>query len=159
MNLKYYAICECCNFKALTRTKFEVHLKSEKHKRRGRSKIEYYICESCGYWCMHKYNLNIHKVVCHGTIEEKKQALFYCEYCNKAFYCNLFYQNHIGSGIHKKMVIRYQLIENNKFKDIDNMLIEPNYLLYIDELETKIKSSLYKLNTKLSNCNKNYILG
>jgi hypothetical protein len=142
MNIKYFATCECCNFKAISKTKWDIHLKSQKHLRGGKSKIENYVCDICGYWCIHIYNLNAHKIVRHGTIEQKKLAKFYCECCNKAFFCPLFYDQHVKSKNHKKMLQREQLIKNSKFKDIDNTLIEPNYLLYIDELKTKIESSM-----------------
>lgn len=148
MSLRYHAICEYCNFKALTRTKWEVHLRSKKHLRGGKSKVENYFCEKCGYWCMHKYNLNIHKVVCHGLIEEKKHAPFYCEICNRAFYCKLFYDNHNISVFHKNVLKRLSIIDNSHLKDIDTTLIDKNYMLYIDELKTKLKTSLYVFDKK-----------
>ena len=72
MNIKYFATCECCNFKALSRTKWNIHLRSQKHLRNGKSKVENYVCEICGYWCMHVFNLNAHKICRHGLTEQKK---------------------------------------------------------------------------------------
>ena len=54
----------------------------------------------------------------------------------------MFYDKHINSKNHKKSIQREQLIKNNIYKDIDDTLTDPNYLLYIDELKTKIESSL-----------------
>jgi hypothetical protein len=141
MNIKYFAICECCNFKALSKTKWEIHLKSQKHLRNGKSKIENYVCEICGYWCMHIFNLNAHRIVRHGLYEQKKQAKLYCECCNKAFYAKLFYDIHFDSKNHKKMLQREQLIKNNVFTDIDDTLIEKNYMVYLDDIKTKIETS------------------
>lgn len=151
MNLKYYAVCECCNLKVVTRNKWELHLKSQKHARNGKSKAENYVCETCGYWCLHIYNLNIHKIVRHGTIEQKKKAPFYCEHCNRSFFRNLYYDRHLNSDAHKKIIKKILLIENNQFKNIDKTLVEQNYMLYLNELETKIESSLLKLYINLSN--------
>ena len=142
MNIKYFATCECCNFKALSRTKWNIHLKSQKHLRNGKSKVENYVCEICGYWCMHIFNLNAHKVVRHGLTEQKKQAKLYCECCNKAFFATLFYDIHFNSKNHKKMLQREQLINNHKFADIDDTLIDKNYMTYIDDIKTKIETSL-----------------
>ena len=156
MNIKYFAICECCNFKALSKTKWEIHLKSQKHLRNGKSKIENYVCKICNYWCIHVFNLNAHKIVRHGTIEQKKTSPFYCEYCNKAFFSPLFYNTHINSKNHKRSIQREELIKNNIYKDIDDTLTDPNYLLYIDELKTKIDSSL--LIAKIKNEKTNLVL-
>ena len=30
MNIKYYDTCECCHFKALTKSKMEIHMRSQK---------------------------------------------------------------------------------------------------------------------------------
>ena len=54
----------------------------------------------------------------------------------------MFYNKHINSKNHKKSIQREQFIKNNIYKDIDDTLTDPNYLLYIDELKTKIESSL-----------------
>ena len=156
MNIKYYDTCECCNFKALTKSKLEIHIRSQKHIRNGKSKVESYVCDLCGYWCIHKYNFNVHKIVMHGTNEQKKASPFYCECCNKAFFRDIFHNKHINSKNHKKMLKRLELIDNNFYKDVDDTLIDPNYLLYIDELKTKIDTSL--LSTKIKNCITNLVL-
>ena len=90
MNIKYYDICECCNFKALTRSKFEIHIRSQKHIRNGKSKVESYVCDLCGYWCIHKYNFNVHKIVIHGTNEQKKNRHFIVNIVIKHFFVIYF---------------------------------------------------------------------
>ena len=90
MNIKYFAICECCNFKALSKTKWEIHLKSQKHLRNGKSKIENYVCEICGYWCMHIFNLNAHRIVRHGLYEQKNKQNFIASVVIKLFMLNYF---------------------------------------------------------------------
>lgn len=142
MNIKYFATCECCNFKALSRTKWNIHLRSQKHLRNGKSKVENYVCEICGYWCMHVFNLNAHKICRHGLTEQKKQAKLYCECCNKPFFATLFYDIHFDSKNHKNMLQREQLIKNSPFKNIDDTLIEKNYLTYLDDIKTNIETSL-----------------
>ena len=158
MNIKYYATCESCNFKAISKNKWDIHLTSQKHQRNGKSKSEFNFCNICNYWCLYKHHLDIHKIVCHGTIEQKKTATFYCECCNKAFYCKMFYDKHNNSNNHKKMSQREQLIKNNVFKDVDNILIEKNYITYINDLKTKIETSLLitRINDRVTVKKNNY---
>ena len=40
------------------------------------------------------------------------------------------------------MLQREQLIKKNVFKDIDDTLIEKNYMVYLDDIKTKIETSL-----------------
>ena len=149
MNIKYFEICECCNYKALDQSKWNIHIRSEKHKRNGKNKFEDRICEICGYWSMHLRYFNMHKIIAHGTIAEKKTAPFYCECCNMAFFCTLFYNKHIISKKH------LQNLKNNKFNDLDNLLIDKNYMDYINKLDNKIKN--IDINLKIHN-NINYKL-
>jgi hypothetical protein len=37
--IKYYAVCDCCNYKALDKSKWNKHLNCEKHKRNGKYKF------------------------------------------------------------------------------------------------------------------------
>jgi hypothetical protein len=136
--IKYYAVCECCNYKALDKSKWEKHLNCQKHKRNGKYKFEDYVCEICGYCAVHTYNFKIHKIVCHGTIEEKKSALFYCKCCNMAFFCDLFYNKHMKSKKHFVKLQRHKIINDHIFKDIDLLLSDQNYMEYVETLEKTI---------------------
>jgi hypothetical protein len=150
MNIKYYDICKCCNFKALDKSKWEKHINCKKHKRNGRSKYEDYQCKICNYWTLQLRNFMIHKIVHHGTTEEKKSAPKYCECCNKAFFCDLFYSKHIESLKHELTLKRHKLIQNNKFNDIDQLLNDHYYMQYLDDIEKQIKKSLKILKLKSS---------
>lgn len=136
--IKYYAVCECCNYKALDKSKWNKHLNCEKHKRNGKYKFEDYICKMCGYCAVHTYNFKIHQIVCHGTIQEKKTAPFYCDCCNMAFFCNLFYGKHMKSKKHDSKLQRHKIINNHLFKHIDLLLIDQYYMEYIEQLEKTI---------------------
>lgn len=142
MDIKYYLTCEGCNFKALSKNKWDIHLKTNKHKRNGKSKSEFNICQLCGYWCLYEYGLNVHKIVHHGTVEDKKKAPYYCECCNKAFFCKLYYDRHMNADRHKIIHTKYNILHNHKFTDIDKLLIEKNYISYLHDLEIKMKSSI-----------------
>ena len=131
MEIKYYQTCEYCNYKALDRSKWIKHINSQKHKRGGKTKIENNICEICGYWSVHTGNFQVHKICAHGTVEQKKQAPFYCKCCNKAYYSDLFYQNHLKSKKHNDEI---KLI----IKKIDNQLIDKYYMKYINKLEKQL---------------------
>ena len=142
MNVKYFATCDCCNFKALDKSKWEKHINSEKHKRNGKYKFENYICKICGHFSIHIRGFKMHHIICHGTVEEKKTAPKYCECCNKAFFCDLFYNKHITSPKHKLSLKHYELIQNSKFNDIDKLIIEPYYMQYISNIEKQIKQTV-----------------
>ena len=139
MNINFYAKCEHCNFNAISKNKWEIHLRSNKHQRNGKRKSDFNFCDICGHWCLYEYHLKIHKIISHGTIEQKKQAPFYCEHCNVAMFSNLFYDKHVSTNKHKLMVKRFEMIKNNSFNDIDSLLIEQNYMAYLSELENKLK--------------------
>ena len=156
INIKYYAVCKCCNFKSLDRSKWEKHINCQKHKRNGRSKYEDYQCKICNYWTIQPRNFMIHKIVHHGTAEEKKTAPKYCECCNKAFFCDLFYNKHIESLKHELTLKFYKLIQNNKFNDIDKLIIEPYYMQYINDIEKQIKQSVKTMKLKLKTNNHLY---
>ena len=142
MSIKYYATCDCCNFSALSKKHWLVHINTQKHNRNGKKRSELNVCDKCGYWCMYHYNMNIHKIVKHGTTEQKKTAPKYCECCNMAFFSDLFHKKHIISKKHK---IKQLMYEPNKITS-KNL----NYIIYLNELETKINSSLSVLNINLS---------
>jgi hypothetical protein len=141
MNVKYFATCECCHYKALDKSKWNKHINSEKHKRNGKYKFENYICNDCGHFSIHVKGFKMHHIVCHGTTEEKKSAPFYCECCNRAFFCNLFYNKHMESIKHKLSIKRHELIQNNKFNDIDQLIVNFHYMQYLEDLEKQIKKS------------------
>lgn len=144
-NIKYYAICDCCNYKALDKSKWEKHVNCQKHKRNGKYKFEDCICNICGYCAVHTFNFKIHKIVCHGTSEEKKTAPFYCECCNMAFFCNLFYTKHMESKKHIAKLYRQDIINNHVFKQIDITLIDQYYMEYVESLE----KTLHTINKKM----------
>lgn len=148
MSIKYYATCDCCNFSALSKTHWSVHINTQKHQRNGKKRSELNICDKCGYWCMYHYNMEIHKIVKHGTTEQKKTAPKYCEYCDMAFFSDLFHKKHLMSKKHKTNQSIYKNISSESEEKL-------NYMIYINELETKINSSLFALNINLSNYSKN----
>jgi hypothetical protein len=143
--IKYYATCGCCNYKALDKSKWEKHINCQKHKRNGKYKFEDYMCKICGYCALHAYNFKIHAIVCHGTTEEKKTAPFYCECCNMAFFCDLFYNKHMKSNKHNNKYIRHKIIKNNLFKNEDLLLIDLYYMEYIEQLEKTIRLTNKKI--------------
>ena len=150
MDIKYYASCECCNFKALSKNKWDIHLQTNKHKRNGKSKSEFNFCKICGYWSLYEYGLNVHKIVYHGNVEDKRKAPYYCECCNKAFFRKLYYDRHMSAERHSKIHKKYNMLNNHIFADIDETLIEKNYLAYVDDIKTKIETSLFKTKIKCS---------
>jgi hypothetical protein len=137
MSVKYYATCECCNFNALSKRHWIAHIETQKHNRNGKKRSELNVCDTCGYWCMYHYNMDIHKIIKHGTKEQRKSSPYYCKYCDMAFFSTLFEKKHFLS---KKHIHNQNAYENNPFADIDDMLVDKDYMAYINYLDDKIKN-------------------
>ena len=107
--------CNCCNYQARFLSEFNKHLKSQKHARKGIKKD--YKCESCEYYATTHWNLKMHCVIKHYTIEQKKELKYYCSLCDNVNFSNLYYINHLKSTLHKNNTIINE-IPNDKLNEI-----------------------------------------
>jgi len=92
--------CESCNFKTNAKLSFQSHLLSEKHKRNGQNRK----CEYCYYESTSPWNLKIHIILKHLSIDEKRKQKYYCDICDNMFLCSLYYEKHIDGKKHKNNV-------------------------------------------------------
>ena len=95
--------CTCCDYKAKFQSEFNKHIKSQKHLRQGKKKD--YKCESCDYTATTHWNLKMHMVLKHYTLEQKKELKYYCNMCDNITFSKLYYDNHINSTSHKNNII------------------------------------------------------
>jgi hypothetical protein len=89
-NYKYN--CPICSYNTNVKVNWNVHLMTEKHKRNGNKKQ--ISCDKCNYISLNHWNLKLHKLSQHSTVEERKNNKFYCEICDKVFFCQLYFDNH-----------------------------------------------------------------
>ena len=103
--------CDYCNFDAHSPTEWIKHVETNKHLRKGAKISDNLKCEDCGFVSINSYNFNIHKILVHGTPEERKaKSKFYCDDCDIGFFCELYYNKHMISKKHSNMVKYNQLI-------------------------------------------------
>ena len=110
--IKNKYICEMCNFKCNIISRWEIHIKTEKHKtgiRKKRSDYKQpYKCEKCEYMTKNKLLLMQHKLNEHSTIEEReKNFKYYCKVCDYGTISKDFYEKHIATEKHKKKEFRH----------------------------------------------------
>jgi len=103
--------CDYCNFDAHSPTEWIKHVETNKHLRKGAKISDNLKCEHCGFVSINSYNFNIHKILVHGTPEERKaKSKFYCDDCDIGFFCELYHNKHMISKKHSNMVKYNQLI-------------------------------------------------
>jgi hypothetical protein len=95
--------CSCCNYQAKFPSEFNKHLGSQKHSRKGIKKD--YKCDNCEYFATTHWNLKMHCVLKHYTLEQKKELKYYCKLCDNVNFSNLYYQNHMKSTLHKNNIM------------------------------------------------------
>ena len=145
---KYY--CELCNYGCNHNSVFKKHQKSDKHSRHGEKKI--FKCDKCDYKTnTSHWNLKMHIMSKHSTIEERSKQKYYCVTCDSIFFSPLFYNNHIKSILHINNSVLNKFNNNEKINNeltsfIDND-IKPNIKLELNtekiaELKAEIKSEL-----------------
>ena len=152
-NISLY--CNCCNYQAKFPCEFNKHLKSQKHLRKGVQKE--YNCDSCEYYATTHWNLKMHCVIKHYTIEQKKELKYYCSLCDNVNFSNLYYTNHLKSTLHKNNVIineipdselkLYKQAKQNKKINIKSNInntsqLEINIKTHIEELFDKMKKEI-----------------
>ena len=105
IEIKYKYICDKCEFKCNIISRWELHIKTEKHKT-GHRKIrsdykEPYKCEKCEYKTKNKLMLL--------QIEEReKEFNYYCKKCDYGTISKDLYEKHINTEEHKKYDIRHK---------------------------------------------------
>jgi len=112
--LKEELFCKCCNYKTDRNYDWLKHIKSQKHLRNGEKKIKR--CTLCEYETMTHWNLRMHTLTNHSTLEERVKEKYYCNLCDVVFFCKTYQDKH-NTGKHHltKLKVKESLdIINNK---------------------------------------------
>jgi hypothetical protein len=108
--------CIECDYHTSKCSDWLKHIESKKHIRRGQKKTTQ--CKICEHDAYTHWNLKLHILSQHSTIEERQNSKFYCSTCDQIFFCKLYMDNHFNGIKHKNMVksIEYQKIVNEEDK-------------------------------------------
>lgn len=108
--------CSLCNYTAKNNTNWFKHLETEKHKRKGMKKETF--CKKCPYTTTSHWNIKIHDLYIHSTIEERKACKYYCDVCDTVFLCPAYHNKHMNGKVHmNKLKVKESLEEINKIKN------------------------------------------
>ena len=120
---KIFHHCDTCNFNSHSATEWFKHIETKKHLRKGIKISDTLKCEICGLSSVNSYNFNIHKILIHGTPEDRKtKAKYYCDVCDIGFFCQLYYDKHILSKKHTNIIKYNDMIkQENDINNINNI--------------------------------------
>lgn len=99
-NKKYH--CEYCNYYSNFNSEWLKHLQSQKHQRYGEKKSKK--CNICDYEATSHWNIKIHVLSQHSTIDEKKQHKYYCEICEQIFFSSKHFNAHVSGKKHENVM-------------------------------------------------------
>jgi hypothetical protein len=103
--------CDICDFTGKTQTHFIKHILTQKHQRCGQKKISLFDCIDCEYKSKNSYHMKIHKIMQHGTSQERKDnCSYYCENCDVGFFASMFYESHMKSKKHNNKLLINSLL-------------------------------------------------
>jgi hypothetical protein len=110
--------CSFCKYTAANNVNWFKHLETEKHKRLGKKKDT--TCNMCPYTSTSHWNIKIHKLYIHSTIDERKACKYYCNTCDSVFLCSAYYNKHMSGKVHmNKVKVKESLEELEKLKNIN----------------------------------------
>lgn len=60
-------------------------------------------CENCNYKANTNWNIKLHYLTNHSTMEERKTYKYYCATCDVVLLCEKYYVIHLESKKHKQL--------------------------------------------------------
>lgn len=90
--------CITCNYGTDKHSDWIKHNNTMKHLRNGTKKITK--CNSCDYTSHSHWNVKLHMISQHSTLEERKANKYYCHVCDYVFFCPSYYNKHINGKHH-----------------------------------------------------------
>lgn len=103
-NKKYK--CMTCNFSCEYLAHWNEHLETKKHKNNGKrvrgDGPKNTLCDICNYNASCNKNLKLHKLLRHGTPDERKKELkYYCDKCDFGTEIKILFERHLETEKHK----------------------------------------------------------
>jgi hypothetical protein len=68
---------------------------------------------------MTHWNLKMHLLSIHSTLEERAQSKYYCKDCDKVFFCSVYMNTH-NNGIHHKNMILAKFYDEQQIGTIED---------------------------------------
>ena len=62
------------------------------------------ICLICNKTCFNHWNLRYHILTQHSTKEERMKEQYYCQVCDRVFFCKYYIDLHMKSDKHMKTI-------------------------------------------------------
>jgi hypothetical protein len=113
--------CIDCNYHTTKPSDWVKHVDSKKHERHGGKKESK--CNKCDYKAFNHWNLKIHILSQHSTLEERIKSKYYCDSCDRVFFSQLYKDRHDNGKRHSLYV---RAIELQKKVDEDYKLRHSN---------------------------------
>ena len=107
---KFY--CECCKFKCNYNSAWLTHLESEKHLRNGAPKTHKCKADGCDYNTTIHWNMKMHVMTVHSTMEERMKMKYYCKECDQVFFAPLYLDKH-NNGIKHNNQVKINMLHKN----------------------------------------------
>ncbi len=107
-------VCNKCNFSCKIQSRWDAHIKTEKHltgQRKKRSDYKEAIpCEKCDYKTKNKMMMLQHKLNMHCSIEEReKEFKYYCKNCDYGTISKDLFEKHLKTEKHLKYNMRHNV--------------------------------------------------
>jgi hypothetical protein len=109
MDKKY--ICNTCDYQTNYPSEWLKHIETNKHKKQGVKTPPK--CDLCDYEAASHWNIKMHKLTQHSSIEEREKQKYYCKSCDQVFFCQLYYDTHMRSKKHKNIIQIKEYDEQN----------------------------------------------
>lgn len=103
--------CDTCDFTATRPCEWFLHIKTNKHLRRGQAKTK--ICDICNVEFATHGVLKLHKLKIHASVEERSKMKYYCKECDIVFLSKQFMDTHINGKIHKNLIKALDIIKDS----------------------------------------------
>ena len=111
MEETYKYSCDTRNYKTNVKASWKLHMISDKHMRNGEKKSTK--CELCDYQTTSHWNVKLHMLTQHSTLEERKNHKYYCEICDTVFLRAVLLENHINGTKHANKLKKINKNTNN----------------------------------------------
>lgn len=99
--------CISCGYSTNKPSDWIKHISSKKHERFGAKKENK--CDKCDYEAFNHWNLKLHKLTQHSTIEERSKSKYYCDICDVVFFSQLYKDKHMDGIRHKNYIKALEL--------------------------------------------------
>ena len=99
--------CITCDYNTNKPSDWIKHVNSKKHERLGKKLPTK--CDQCDYNSLNHWNLKLHMLTQHSTIEVRSKSKYYCDVCDLVFFSELYKTKHLNGKRHLLFVKAIEL--------------------------------------------------